>query len=62
MAARRLADKGVAIVTKADNAQYLAEDMDLFTWNMSAAGESCVCVCVCECVCVCVTKCVVWLG
>eukprot|EP00035_Acanthoeca_spectabilis_P021007 m.435810 g.435810 ORF g.435810 m.435810 type:complete len:302 (-) comp17896_c0_seq1:81-986(-) len=40
VALKWLVDKGVAVVTKADNAAYLAEDVDLFSWNLTAADTA----------------------
>lgn len=40
VALKWLADKGIAVTTKADNAQYLVEDLDLYSWNMTAADTA----------------------
>jgi len=37
VAMKWLVDKGVAVVTKADNSAYIAEDIDMYSWNMTAA-------------------------
>ena len=37
VALKWLVDKGLAVVTKADDPTYLAEDIDLFSWNLTAA-------------------------
>jgi diketogulonate reductase-like aldo/keto reductase len=31
-----LVDKGIAVVTKADSAEYLAQDIDMYSWNISS--------------------------
>eukprot|EP00937_MAST-01D_sp_MAST-1D-sp2_P007434 g7434.t1 len=36
VALKWLVDKGLAVVTKADTSQYLTEDIDLFSWNLTA--------------------------
>lgn len=36
VALKWLVDKGVAVVTKADNAEYLAQDIDMYSWELSA--------------------------
>ena len=37
VAMKWLVDKGVAVVTKADNSEYIAEDINMWGWNMTAA-------------------------
>ena len=39
VAMKWLVDKGVAVVTKADNSEYIAEDIDMYSWNMTAAAS-----------------------
>ena len=40
VALKWIVDKGLPVVTKADTAQYLAEDIDLWSWNISAADAA----------------------
>jgi diketogulonate reductase-like aldo/keto reductase len=35
VALKWLADKGIAVTTKANKAEYLSEDIDLFGWNLT---------------------------
>lgn len=35
VALKWIADKGMSVATKADDAGYLAEDIDMFTWNLT---------------------------
>ena len=40
VALKWIIDKGLPVVTKADTAQYLAEDFDMWSWNMSKADAT----------------------
>jgi diketogulonate reductase-like aldo/keto reductase len=35
VAMKWLVDKGIAVVTKADSPEYLAQDIDMYSWNVS---------------------------
>ena len=40
VALKWLADKGLAVVTKANSVEYLQQDIDLFSWNLTASETS----------------------